>query len=98
FEMLKVNLVPEKSLDKNLHLNINFKDSSKSFSLILRQGVLEVQPFKIDGSDVQVETTEFIWKEIVSGTRSLPVSLATRQIKVSGDKVSLISFFSAFKE
>ena len=98
FEMLKVSLVPEKSLDQNLHLNVNFKDSSKSFSLILRRGVLEVQPFEIEGSSVQVETDEIVWKEIVSGVRSLPVSLATGQISVSGDKVSLISFFSAFRE
>ena len=98
FEMLKVSLVPEKSLNRNLHLNINFVDSSKSFSLILRRGVLEVQPFEIDGSDVQVETNEVVWKEIVSGLRSLPVSLATGLVSVSGDKVSLISFFSAFKE
>ena len=98
FEILKVNLIPEKSLDENLHLNINFKDSSKVFSLILRKGVLEVQPFEIDGSDIQVETDEVVWKEIVSGVRSLPVSLATGLISVSGDKVRLISFFSAFRE
>ena len=98
FEILKVNLIPEKSLDENLHLNINFKDSSKAFSLILRKGVLEVQPFEIDGSDIQVETDEVVWKEIVSGVRSLPVSLATGLISVSGDKVRLISFFSAFRE
>ena len=98
FEMLKVNLVPEKSLDLNLHLNVNFKDSSKFFSLILRRGVLEVQPFEIEGPSIQVETDEVVWKEIVLGARSLPVSLATGQISVSGDKVSLISFFSAFRE
>ena len=96
--MLKVSLVPEKAIDQNLHLNINFKDSSKSFTLILSRGVLEVQPFEIEGSSVQVETDEIVWKEIVSGVRSLPVSLATGKISVSGDKVSLISFFNAFRE
>ena len=98
FEILKVNLVPEKALNQNLHLNVHFIDSSKSFSLILRRGVLEVQPFEIEGSNVQVETDEVVWKEIVSGVRSLPVSLATGLVSVSGDKVSLISFFSTFKE
>ena len=98
FEMLKVNLIPEKALDQNLHLNLYFKDSLKSFSLILRKGVLEVQPFEIDGSDIQVETDELVWKEIVSGVRSLPVSLATNLVSVKGSKVSLISFFNFFRE
>ena len=98
FEMLKVNLIPEKALDQNLHLNLYFKDSLKSFSLILRKGVLEVQPFEIDGSDIQVETDELVWKEIVSGVRSLPVSLATNLVSVKGSKISLISFFNSFRE
>ena len=32
FEMLKVNLIPEQAMDKNLHLSIKFTDSIKTFS------------------------------------------------------------------
>ena len=96
--MLKVSLIPEKAVKKNLHLSIKFTDSLKSFSLILRKGVLEVQPFEIKGSDVQVETDEVSWKEVVTGNRSLPVSMATGLMTVKGDRVSLITFFNSFKE
>ena len=98
FEILKVSLIPEKAVNKNLHLSIKFTDSLKSFTLILRKGVLEVQPFEIKGSDVQVETDEVSWKEVVTGNRSLPVSMATGLMKVTGDRVSLITFFNSFRE
>ena len=98
FEMLKVSLIPEKAIDKNLHLSIKFTDSLKFFSLILRNGVLEVQPFEIEGSNIQVETDEISWKEIVTGNRSLPVSMATGLLTVRGDRVSLINFFNSFRE
>ena len=96
--MLKVSLIPEKAIDKNLHLSIKFTDSLKFFSLILRNGVLEVQPFEIEGSNIQVETDEISWKEIVTGNRSLPVSMATGLLTVRGDRVSLINFFNSFRE
>ena len=98
FEILKVNLIPEQAMDKNLHLSIKFTDSLKSFSLILRNGVLEVQPFDIGGSSVQIETDEVSWKEVVTGHRSLPVSMATGLLSVTGDRVSLINFFNSFRE
>ena len=47
-------LIPEKSLDKNIQLLFTFTDSTKAFSVFLRQGVLEVQPFMVSGSSVQV--------------------------------------------
>ena len=98
FEILKVNLIPEQARDKNLHLSIKFTDSLKSFSLILRNGVLEVQPFEIGGSSVQIETDEVSWKEVVTGNRSHPVSMATGLLSVTGDRVSLINFFNSFRE
>ena len=98
FEILKVSLIPEKAIDKNLHLSIKFTDSLKFYSLILRKGILEVQPFEIEGSNIQVETDEISWKEIVTGNRSLPVSMATGLITVKGDRISLINFFNSFRE
>ncbi len=98
FEILKVSLIPEKAIDKNLHLSIKFTDSLKFYSLILRKGILEVQPFEIEGSNIQVETDEISWKEIVTGNKSLPVSMATGLITVKGDRISLINFFNSFRE
>ena len=98
FETLKVNLIPEKSLDKDISILFNFIDTGKIFTIILRQGVLEVQPDLIEGFDIQVSSTEQVWKEIVVGLRSLPVALATGAITVSGEQLALISFFNSFRE
>ena len=98
FETLKVNVIPENALDNDMSVLFNFTDTNKSFTLILRNGVLEVQPYIIEGSDIQVITVEQTWKEVVAGLRSLPVAIATGSIKVSGEKLKLISFFNTFKE
>ena len=94
-ETLKVSVVPEKSIDKNIHLLFNFTDSGKKFSLFLRKGVLEIQPFEVAGSSVQVIATEEDMKAVLTGLKSLPISLVTGSIKVNGSKADLLSLFSS---
>jgi alkyl sulfatase BDS1-like metallo-beta-lactamase superfamily hydrolase len=97
-ESLKVRVVPNKSLNKNIQLLFKFTDTGKVFSLFLRNSVLEIQPFEIMGSQVQVMTTEDSLKGILAGLKSLPVALATRVIKVEGETMKLITFFGTLKE
>ena len=94
-ESLKVSVVPEKSIDKNIHLLFSFTDSGKKFSLFLRKGVLEIQPFEVAGSSVQVIATEDDIKAVLTGLKSLPISLVTGSIKVNGSKADLLSLFSS---
>jgi alkyl sulfatase BDS1-like metallo-beta-lactamase superfamily hydrolase len=94
-ESLKVSVVPEKSIDKNIHLLFSFTDSGKKFSLFLRKGVLEIQPFEVAGSSVQVIATEEDMKAVLTGLKSLPISLVTGSIKVNGSKADLLSLFSS---
>ena len=96
-ENLKVNVIPEKSLNKNIQLLFSFTDSSKSFSLFLRRGVLEVQPFMITGSSVQIKSSENDLKAILSGVKSLPISLVNGSLKVEGSRADLLSFFSSLR-
>ena len=96
-ETLKVNVVPEKSLNKNIQLLFTFTDSPKSFSLFLRRGVLEVQPFMITGSSVQINSSENDLKAILSGIKSLPISLVNGSLKVEGSRADLLSFFSSLR-
>ena len=98
FETLKVNVIPENALGNDMRVLFKFTDTNKSFTLILRNGVLEVQPYALEGSDIQVITVEQTWKEVVVGLRSLPVAIATGSIEVSGQQLRLISFFNTFKE
>jgi len=96
-ESLKVSVVPEKSIDKNIHLLFNFTDSGKKFSLFLRKGVLEIQPFEVAGSSVQVLSTEDDMKAVLTGLKSLPISLVTGSVKVNGSKADLLSLFSSVR-
>ena len=96
-EILKVSVIPEKSIDKNIHLLFNFTDSGKKFSLFLRKGVLEIQPFEVAGSSVQVSAKEEDMKAVLTGLKSLPISLVTGSIKVNGSKADLLSLFSSVR-
>ncbi len=96
-ETLKANVIPEKSLNKNIQLLFTFTDSPKSFSLFLRRGVLEVQPFMITGSSVQIKSSENDLKAILSGIKSLPISLVNGSLKIEGSRADLLSFFSSLR-
>ena len=96
-EVLKVNVIPEKSIDKDMQLLFTFTDSTKTFSLFLRKGVLEIQPFMIPGSSVQVKSKEEDLKAILSGIKSLPVSLVNGTLEIEGSRVDLLSFFSSLR-
>ena len=96
-ESLKVSVIPEKSIDKNIQLLFVFTDSEKKFSLFLRKGVLEIQPFEVMGSSVQVLSKEEDMKAVLTGLKSLPISLVTGSIKVTGSKTDLLSLFSSLR-
>ena len=96
-ETLKVNVIPEKSLDKNIQLLFTFTNSTKSFSVFLRKGVLEVQPFMVSGSSVQVTSTEEDLKSVLSGVKSLPIALVNGTLLVYGSRTDLLSFFSSLR-
>ena len=96
-EVLKVNVIPEKSIDKDMQLLFTFTDSTKTFSLFLRKGVLEIQPFMIPGSSVQVKSKEEDLKAILSGIKSLPVSLVNGTLEIEGSRADLLSFFSSLR-
>ena len=96
-EVLKVNVIPEKSIDKDMQLLFTFTDSTKTFSLFLRKGVLEIQPFMIPGSSVQVKSKEEDLKAILSGIKNLPVSLVNGTLEIEGSRADLLSFFSSLR-
>ena len=96
-ESLKVNVIPEKSIDKNIQLLFTFTNSTKSFSVFLRKGVLEIQPFMISGSSVQVTSTEEDLKSVLSGIKSLPIALVNGTLQVNGSRTDLLSFFTSLR-
>ena len=96
-DSLKVNVIPEKSIDKNIQLLFTFTDSSKVFSVFLRKGVLEVQPFLISGSSVQVISKEEDLKAILSGIKSLPISLVNGTLQIEGSRTDLLTFFTSLR-
>ena len=96
-ETLKVNVIPEKKKNKNIQLLFTFTNSTKSFSVFLRKGVLEIQPFMISGSSVQVTSTEEDLKSVLSGIKSLPIALVNGTLQVNGSRTDLLSFFTSLR-
>ena len=97
-EVLKVNVIPEKSIDKDMQLLFAFTDSTKKpFHYFSGKGVLEIQPFMIPGSSVQVKSKEEDLKAILSGIKSLPVSLVNGTLEIEGSRADLLSFFSSLR-
>ena len=95
---LKVSVIPEKALGKEITLLFRFTDTKKVFSLQLRNAILEIQPYEVLNTDVEVITTEAILKSVFAGLKSLPVALATGSISTEGETLKLITFFGTMRE
>jgi hypothetical protein len=51
----------------------------------------------ISGSSVQVKSKEEDLKAILSGIKSLPVSLVNGTLEIEGSRADLLSFFSSLR-
>lgn len=98
FESLSVNLIPEKSINKNVKANWYFKDRDEWWSIHLRQGVADVQNFKLENAAIEVVCTEAVWKEIVSGIRGALASTVSGKLKVEPGMSEFKEFMDSFKE
>lgn len=99
-ESLAVNLNPEKSLDTNETMVVNFTDIDESYTIHVRRGVAIVKDEAIADPDNTMTTTSEIWLDIMAGDRSLPAALATADIELDGGRLSIpsvLAFLSKFQ-
>ena len=89
--ILAVNLNASKSIAMNVSMDIRFTDIKKNdpteadrHTLQVRNGVLEVDPPSTPASDLVVNTTSLIWKNLVLGKLAPDAAVAAGDVVVSG--------------
>lgn len=98
FEALTVNTNPDKSKNFNKKAVFDFKDSGEQWSVHIRNGVTEIQPFALQNPDLQIETTSTIWKEIVSKMKKPSLEIAKGNLKIEGGMMNFSEFMGMFSE
>lgn len=96
FDALTVNTDPEKSKDYNKKAVFNFSDSDTQWTVHVRNGVTEIQPYAFENPDIKIETTTTIWKEILSKLRNPKIEIAKGNLKIEGGMMNFGEFMGIF--
>ncbi len=98
FSALAVHLKAEKCLDYDKKTVFKFTDMQEEWSVHVRRGVAEIQPFALEEPDLTVETTRIIWNEIAAEVRSPVVAIAKGDLKIEGGLGNFNEFMSLFRD
>ena len=81
FENMSVRLIPEKSTDLDQKVVFHFEDLKEEWTIHVRRGVAEIQPFALPDPDLKVSINSIIWKELVAKFRNGLATYAKGEIK-----------------
>ena len=98
FNYMAVNTNPTKSKDFSKKAVFHFTEPNEIWSVQVRQGVTEIQPFEIAEPDLTIKTTSSIWKEIVGKIRKPTVAIAKGDLKIEGGIRNFSEFMGMFTE
>jgi len=73
-----------------------FTDTGEAYSIIIRKGIAEVQPYAVDNADHTITTESTIWKEIAAEIRKPLPAIASGKLKVNGGKIAFAKVMSLF--
>lgn len=98
FNSVAVNMIPEKSIGYNKKALFHFTDLNEDWTLHIRNGIVEVQPFALENPDLTIRTTSLIWKEIVAKLRKPLVAITKGDLKIEGGLGNFNEFMGMFRE
>jgi len=98
FNSMSVRLIPEKSMDFDKKAVFNFTDIGEKWSIHIRRGVAEIQPFALDNPDLTVSTTAIIWREIVAKIRNAKLAMVKGDLSIEGGISDFGEFMGMFSE
>ena len=98
FNSMAVNMIPVKSMNYNKIALFHFTDLDENWSLHIRNGVVEVQPFAVENPDLTIRTTSLVWKEIVAKVRKPLAAIAKGDLKIEGGLGNFKEFMGMFQE
>lgn len=96
FRAMPTYLNPEKSLDVNKKVLFQFSDTDKQFTVEIRRGVAEVQPFDTGNPDITIEVEEQVWKELAAQIRNPVKTFLKGEIQVNGGQLAFKKFMDLF--
>jgi len=98
FNAMSVNTNLSKSIDYDKKAVFHFTDIDEQWTVHVRKGLTEIQPFALSEPDLSITTTAPIWKEIVAKLRSPKVAIAKGDLEIEGGMMSFGEFMGMFGE
>ena len=98
FEVMAVKTIPEKCMNYDKKAVFSFKDINENWTVHIRNGVTEIQPFALENPDLEINVNSNIWKEIVSQVRSPLTAMAGGDLKIEGGIGDFREFMSMYQE
>jgi alkyl sulfatase BDS1-like metallo-beta-lactamase superfamily hydrolase len=96
FNGMATRLNAEKSIDISKLAVFEFTDTGEKWSVQVRRGVAEVQPFVIGNADITIKTKSVVWKELAAKLRKPAATYLSGEIKVDGGQLAFLSFLRLF--
>lgn len=96
FNGMAAHLNPEKSIKVQQRVLFDFTDTKRQWTVEVRKGIAEVQPFKTGEPDITIHVSEIVWKELAAKIRQPLPAYLSGEIKVDGGKIAFLSFLSLF--
>lgn len=96
---LPVALNPARAEGKDIVAGFRFTDTGETFTIHVRNGIADLQDGFPDDPDVAVQTSTVHWFEIMTRQRSLPLAIATFDLRVTTGALTvptLIEFLTLF--
>ncbi len=98
FEAMAVKTIPEKCINFSKKAVFHFSDLGATWSVHIRRGVTEIQPFALENAELEIKTTSQVWKEIVAQIRKPLIAIATGDLKIDGGMGNFKEFMDVFQE
>lgn len=96
FNSMATYLDPIKSQDVQKKVLFIFTDTGSNWTVEVRRGVAEIQPFDTGNPDITIEVSEQVWKELAAQIRNPVKTFLNGEIKVTGGQVSFKNFMNLF--
>lgn len=96
FDVMAVNLNPEKAVDNTSKIQINFSDTKKSYSLYVRNAVLHHSKKLFPRYDASLSIPYAKFVKLLVGASSKGEVLFDKEVNFEGSRIALVKFFSMF--
>lgn len=98
FQIMAVNLNPNKSADVYMAAGFRFTDLDDIYSVNVRRGVAIVEPYFLDTIDIVIICSSIVWKKIVGRYMTPREALRRGDLKVEGSITEFYKFLSLFSD